>query len=149
MALSCLVYIAKMQPNVDTVQMHELKDTTTRLRAHNRISGALFMAGGYLFEIMEGEYAILESNLDQISSSGVIEDPEVLIFATLKKQQFQTWKMGNLEGTTPTSQDYTAFQSLGEQTLADPSSVPSAAIQMLKLFSDQFAPKDDTGSRAA
>lgn len=149
MAISCLVYIAKMLPNIDTIQMHELKDKTTRLRAHNRITGVLFMAGGFLFEIMEGEYSILESNLDEISSCGVIEDPEVFIFATLKKQQFQTWKMGKLEGGAPTSKDYSVFESLGEQTVDAPSTIPAAALQMLKQFNDQFAPKDKTGSKAA
>lgn len=149
MALSCLVYIAKMQPNLDSIKMHELKDTTTRLRAHNRITGVLFMAGGFLFEIMEGEYAILESNLDQVSSCEVIEDPEILIFSTIKKQQFQTWKMGKLEGESPTSEDFAPFRALSEQSLADQSSVPSTALKMLKQFNDQFAPKPDAEANAA
>lgn len=143
MPLACLVYTASMNPNINDGDLHELKDTVTRHRAKNRITGMLMIAGEQLFEIMEGEYAALEAALDSVSSNDTVFEPEVFVFSTLKKKQFQTWKMGVLEANEMGTSDLSLIRSLGEQAVADPNSTPGAALQMLKLFHNQFAKPAD------
>jgi len=139
MSLSCLVYIAKISPSSDHAHLHQHKDLNTRIYARERITGLLMVAGGFLFEIMEGEYATLESNLDRVSATPLMNTPDILIFTALAKRQFQAWKMGTLEPNPSISTDLSVFHMLGEQTQSDPSSTPAAALQMLKLFHEQFA----------
>ncbi|MBL4698955.1 MAG: BLUF domain-containing protein [Phycisphaerales bacterium] len=141
MPLACLVYTASLSPDTSDGDLHQFKDTNTRHHAKNRITGMMMIAGKQLFEIMEGEYAILEASLDAVSSSEFVEEPEVLLFSTLKKNQFQSWKMGVLEANEMGSNDLSTLKMLGEQALADPSSTPAAALQMLKQFHEQFAKK--------
>lgn len=148
MNLACLVYLAKLQTKTDVVQLHQHKDLNTRLYARERISGVLMVAGGFLFEIMEGDYASLESNLDRVSGTSIMDDPEVMIFSSLKERQFQNWKMGIIETEQPESHDIEVFRMLGEQTQSDAISTPNAVMHMLKHFHDQFV-KSDPFSDAA
>ena len=146
MPLACLVYTASLSPDTSDGDLHLLKDTSTRHHAKKRITGMMMIAGKQVFEIMEGEYATLEAALDLVSASDNIEEPEVLLFSTLKKNQFQTWKMGTLPANESGSDDLSTLRILGEQALADPTSTPAAALQMLKQFHEQFAshePKAD------
>lgn len=139
MPLACLVYTVGLNCPTNSGEFHQLQDTLKRQRAKNRISGMLMIAGGQLFEIMEGEYASLEAALDSVSSTEYVEEPDVLLFSTLKKKQFQTWKMGVLEANEMGSNDLSTLKMLGEQAVADPDSTPGAALQMLKQFHNQFA----------
>ena len=139
MPLACLVYTASLGSEISDADLHQFKDTNTRHHAKNRITGMMMIAGKQLFEIMEGEYATLEASLDAVSSSEFVEEPEVLLFSTLKKAQFQSWKMGVLEANVMGSSDLSTLKMLGEQALADPTSTPAAALQMLKQFHNQFA----------
>ena len=139
MPLACLVYTADLSPETSVSDMHMFKDSMTRHHAKNRITGMMMIAGNKLFEIMEGEYATLEGAVDSVSNNEFVFEPEILLFSTLKKNQFQSWKMGQLEANESASDDLSQIRSIGEQALADPSSTPAAALQMLKLFHDQFA----------
>jgi len=139
MALACLVYIAKLSPKSDHVHLQQHKDLNTRVYARERITGVLVAAGGYLFEIMEGEYGLLESNLDRISSGALMQSPDILIFSALTKRQFHAWQMGVIGHAKPGSQDLSFFKVLGEQTQSNHASTPIAATQMLKRFHEQFA----------
>jgi len=148
MALACLVYIAKLNPKIDQVRLLEHNDTNTRANAKCQITGVLMIAGGYLLEILEGEYSLLELNLDQIAAIGLIDDPEILIFTPLKVQQFSTWKMGVIESHAPISEDLSVLRILGAQTQSDPGSTPGAVLRILKEFHAQFA-CEDSGHSAA
>ncbi len=139
MSLSCLVYIAKTNPSSTQADLHQHKDHNTRIYARERITGVLMVAGGFLFEIMEGQYATLESNLDRISSTPLMRSPDILIFTALTKRQFQGWKMGVLQPNPTPSTDLSVFHMLGEQAQSAPASAPAAALQMLKRFHEQFA----------
>ncbi len=139
MPLACLVYTASMKPKFSNGDLHELKDTFTRHRAKSRVTGMMMIAGEQLFEIMEGEYAVLEAALDSVSSHDTVFEPEVFLFTLLKKKQFQTWKMGVLEANEMGTNDLSTLRMLGEQAVADPNSTPGAALQMLKQFHTQFA----------
>ena len=148
MPLACLVYTTSLSEKTSDGDLHLLKDTSTRHHAKNRITGMMMIAGKQMFEIMEGEYAILEAALDQVSASEIIEEPEVLLFSTLKKNQFQSWKMGVLKANESGSDDLSTLRMLGEQALADPSSAPAAALRMLKQFHEQFANQDSNADAA-
>ena len=108
----------------------------------------MMIAGEQIFEIMEGEYATLEAALDSISTIEIVEEPEILLFSTLKKAQFQSWKMGALEANKTGSNDLSALRTLGEQAQADPNAAPGAALQMLKLFHEQFAKQGPSAEAA-
>ncbi len=148
MPLACLVYTASLSSKINDGDMHQLKDSSTRYRAKNRISGMMMIAGEQIFEIMEGEYAALEAALDSISTIEVVEEPEILLFSTLSKAQFQSWKMGVLEANETGSGDLSTIRQLGEQAQANPKTAPGAALQMLKQFHEQFA-KQGPGAQAA
>ena len=148
MPLACLVYTAEMSSQTCDADMHLFKDATTRHHAKNRITGMMMIAGQQIFEIMEGEYAVLEGAVDMISTHEFINEPEILLFSTLKKNQFQSWKMGRLEANESASHDLSTLQTLGEQALADPTSTPAAALQMLKQFHAQFAKQEPRADAA-
>ncbi len=139
MSLACLVYIAKLRAKPTDPLLYQHKDTNTRIYARERITGVLIVAGGYLFEIMEGDYAALESNFDRVSSSAMMKDPDILIFTSLKERQFEKWVMDMPEASVPACADFSVLRMLGQQTQSDPSSTPVAAMGMLKLFREQFA----------
>lgn len=148
MPLACLVYTAELSPDTCDADMHQFKDTTTRHHAKNRITGMMMIAGQQILEIIEGEYALLEGAVDMISNHEFINEPEILLFSTLKKNQFQSWKMGRLEANESASSDLSILQTLGEQALADPASTPGAALQMLKQFHAQFAKQEPNADAA-
>ena len=148
MPLACLVYTTSLSSDISAGDLHEFKDTNTRHHAKHRITGMVMIAGTQLFEIMEGEYATLEAALDTVSSSEMVEEPEILLFSTLKKAQFQSWKMGSLPANNSGSDDLSTLQMIGEQALADPSSTPAAALKMLKQFHVQFVCQDPNANAA-
>ncbi len=148
MSLSCLVYIAKLGTKSTDPLVYQHKDINTRIYARERITGVLVVAGGHLFEIMEGDYAALESNFDRVSSSEIMKAPDILIFTALKAQQFEKWTMDTLGGGAPASTDLSVFRMLGEQTQSDPSSTPVAAKRMLKLFYEQFSDRSSHSDAA-
>jgi hypothetical protein len=139
MSLACLVYIAKLHSEASPDRLYLHKDLNTRLYARGRISGLMVASSGYIFEIMEGDYGTLESNLDRVAGTKIMEDPEIMIFSSLTKRQFQSWKMGILESKIPKSEDLGVFRMLGQQTQSSPSSTPVAVMRMLKQFYEQFA----------
>jgi FAD-dependent sensor of blue light len=148
MSLACLVYIAKMRTKPNDSALYQHKDVNTRINARQQITGVLVTAGGYFFEIMEGDYAALESNLDRVSSSELMKEPEILIFTALKERQFKLWQMEMCNTKSPGSADMGVFQMLSQQAQADASSIPKAAKSMLENFRKQFA-DDQSGTQAA
>ncbi len=140
MSLACLVYVAKLRvKSAADPLLYQHKDMNTRIYARERITGVLIIAGGYLFEIMEGDYGAVESNFDRVSSSAMMKDSEVLIFTGLKERQFEKWVMDIFEVQASGHADLSVLRVLGQQTQSDPSSTPVAAKSMFKLFCEQFA----------
>ena len=147
MGLACLIYIAQSSKQQSSSSLLEIKDTNTRYAARNSITGVLFLAGHYVFEIMEGEYGALEHNLDRVSCQLSIEEPEIILFASVKARQFQSWKMGVLDASETETDNFELYEMLGAQAQADPQSIPTATIRLIQQFKDQFG--SGTSSQAA
>ena len=145
MKLACVVYFAELNEETSQLSLQQLKDNLTRRRASDRVTGILMIAGGYLFEIMEGDYTTLELELDHIQSCEVSDEPEVLIFAMLNKRQFDSWRMGVIEHATRSTPDLSGFRFLCAQSEPDPVSTQRTVLTLLQQFHSQFvsSPQDN------
>ncbi|MDF1809414.1 MAG: BLUF domain-containing protein [Phycisphaerales bacterium] len=139
MKLACVVYFAQLNEETNQLSLQELKDNLTRRRASDRVTGIMMIAGGYLFEIMEGDYTTLELELDHIQSCEVSNEPEVLIFAMLNKKQFDSWRMGVIEHANSSAPDLSSLRFLCAQSEPDPISTQRTVLTLLQQFHSQFA----------
>jgi Sensors of blue-light using FAD len=138
MSLSCIAYISKLviHPHDLKLQMH--KDICTRAYAKKGVTGTMLIANGYLFEVLEGDYPLLESILDRQMNSMMLKDPEVLVFSAIAMQHFKTWKMRAMLLTFEGKPNLNIFRSLGEQTRRDASTTPTVIYHLIKEFHTQF-----------
>lgn len=148
MGLSCLAYIAQLDPNMTANLLSQQKDSDTREYAQKHITGVRVLACGHVFEIMEGDYGTLESMFDRLSSSSFVREPELLLFNAMPKPQFQSWKMGTLQDAQEPKCDLEVFHTLAKFAQADPGALPATALKMLQQFNDQFVKKSPQANAA-
>ncbi len=134
MAYSCLVYIARTQPNIPRSAMIEMKDHDTRRYAKAQASGVRIFAGELVFEIIEAPGNIAEQLLDEISESEHIEDPEIILFAPLKSRSFKAWMFINCDASADQDHRVESLRLLAQQAQENPGKIPQTLTKMLSLF---------------
>ncbi len=148
MNLSCFVYISQVKAGFRKDDLPQFNDLYTRSYAREKITGIQLVADPFVLEIMEGDFAALENNLDRIASNGFIQDPEIILIASVQDRLFPNWTLEALSSSSKQTQDLETLKVLGMQAQSAVDSVPRVIPQLIKQFKEQFTLIDPQSSAA-